>query len=263
MVEIKESKESKTPDVTRLVDDSMARLHDLERRLHAVQGHLSGLVNAANSLHVQQPPANVPTGLPWASPEVANLPQFAFPFAGPSASALFGAPAYGAAAFGSPASTPVFGAPTQAFPSATPAPNRSPTPWPGSLSPTPGITGAGLSARDFDKLPAVARVPEVNFVDSGDKYLIRIELPGVRKDDLDITVSERMITIDADARQEIGEGTVLVGEVVPAVYRRSIALPTSCNSAKCKASLKDGFLNLELPKKEPTEGPRRLDVAYG
>jgi HSP20 family molecular chaperone IbpA len=248
MVEIKEPKEQKTPDVARLVDESMNRLHDMERRLHAVQGHLSGLVNMANVLHQSQPAGFGPSPV-WNVPELAVPAPPSFAFAGP----MTGAPFFGATTGAGPTS---YGA-------AAPLPGRTPTPWTPFAAPTPGLTGAGLSARDFDKLPAVARVPEVNFVDAGDKYVIKIELPGVRKDDLDITVSERMITVDAEARQEIGEGTVLVGEVVPAVYRRSIALPSSCNSAKCKASLKDGFLSIEVPKKEPTEGPRRLDVAYG
>lgn len=264
MVEIKEPKEQKAPDVARIVDESMARLHDLERRLAAVQGHLSGLVNMANVLYQSQP-NNLSLPTPYL-PEAVGAPGGAYPFGTLQAAGFGGAvPVGGATPFASFGAGPG-GYGSAPFGSGVPATGRSVSPWAAAsfAQATPGISGPGLSAREFDKMPPVARVPEVNFVDAGDKYLVKMELPGVRKEDVEITVTERMVTVDAEARHELGEGTVLVGEVTPTiVYRRAITLPTSCNSTKCKANLKDGFLTLDIPKKEPTEGPRRLDVAYG
>jgi HSP20 family molecular chaperone IbpA len=47
------------------------------------------------------------------------------------------------------------------------------------------------------------------------------------------------------------------------VYRRIIPLPTEVVTTQSSATFKDGILTLTVPKKVPSEGPRKLDVAYG
>lgn len=129
-----------------------------------------------------------------------------------------------------------------------------------------GLGAEALTTRDWRGQPALVRQPAVNLVDAGEELVLQVELPGVRKRDLELLASERTITLAAQARQEpeaSSEGTVLVGEFAPVVYRRTIPLPAACNTGRSQASLKDGWLTLRIPKKDPSAGLKRIDVAYG
>jgi len=126
------------------------------------------------------------------------------------------------------------------------------------------LSGEALTTRDFGAQPTVARQPGVNIVDAGEDYVLQVELPGTRKGDLEILGSDRSVTITAHGRPDPEtEGTVILGEVAPATYRRTIHLPTPCSTTRSRASLRDGILTLNIPKKDPSEGMRRIDVAYG
>jgi HSP20 family protein len=123
-----------------------------------------------------------------------------------------------------------------------------------------------LTTRDFSTLPSVTKQPHVNIVDVGEEYIVRVELPGATKKDLELLGSDRSVTLTARVRSaepDGGEGTVILAESAPTVYRRTIHLPSLCNTAKSRASLKDGCLTLTVPKKDPTSAMRRIDVAYG
>lgn len=125
-------------------------------------------------------------------------------------------------------------------------------------------SGEAVTTRDFSAQPAVARQPGVNIVDAGEEYVVQVELPGTRKGGLEILGSERSVTVIAQGRPDPEtEGTVILGEVAPATYRRTIHLPTPCSTTASRASLRDGILTLSIPKKDPSEGMRRIDVAYG
>jgi HSP20 family molecular chaperone IbpA len=128
-----------------------------------------------------------------------------------------------------------------------------------------GASSEAFTTRDFNAMPYVTKQPGVNIVDSGEEYVVQVELPATKKKDLELLGSDRSITIMAQVRPdpEAIEGTVIVGEVTPTMYRRTITLPSPCNTAKSKASLKDGVLTLNVPKKDPSNGLRRIDVAYG
>lgn len=127
-----------------------------------------------------------------------------------------------------------------------------------------GINPEAVTMRDFNQTPPVTRPPGVNIVDAGESYVVQVELPAIKKEDLEILGSDRSITVAAQVRPDPAtEGTVLLGEVAPTIYRRTIHLPAACSTARSKATLKDGILTLHVPKKDPSSGMRRIDVAYG
>lgn len=119
------------------------------------------------------------------------------------------------------------------------------------------------STRDLRNSPPAQRSPTVDIIDEGSEFQVQLELPGVKKDDLDIMVTDRAIVIEASANPEMDEGVVMVNERGPVSYRRAIHLPAQIDTKNCKAKLKDGVLTLDVPKKEPTEGARRVEIAYG
>jgi HSP20 family protein len=124
-------------------------------------------------------------------------------------------------------------------------------------------SAAGRQARELQAMPPVPRAPPLDLVDVGQEFLLQVELPGAKKDDLDIMVSDRAVTVSAQVKPEIDEGTLLLAERVPTLYRRVVQLPNEVNTTGTKATFKDGLLRLRIPKKEPTDGPKRVDVAYG
>jgi len=126
------------------------------------------------------------------------------------------------------------------------------------------VPSEAVTMKDFSALPSQLRAPGVNIVDVGEEFVVQVELPATKKKDLEILGNERALTVTAQVRPDAdAEGTVVLGEVAPTVFRRTIALPAPCNTTRTRATLKDGVLTLSIPKKDPSSGMRRIDVAYG
>ena len=96
------------------------------------------------------------------------------------------------------------------------------------------------------------RVPRVDVINRDDEILIRAEIPGVDKKDLEISLSEDILTIKGATRHESKEekGDYYRSEISSGMFARSIALPGSVNADKARSEFKDGVLNLALPKVE-------------
>ncbi len=102
------------------------------------------------------------------------------------------------------------------------------------------------------KQPFDGRTPKVDVINRDNEIAIRAELPGVKKDDLDVTVSDDMLTIKASTKheEEKEEGEYHRRELSTGEFRRTIQLPAGVDAAHVVASFKDGLLELTLPKKE-------------
>ncbi|WP_456422820.1 Hsp20/alpha crystallin family protein [Thermococcus sp.] len=97
------------------------------------------------------------------------------------------------------------------------------------------------------------REPFVDIFDRGDKFVITVELPGVRKEDIKLRVTEDAVYIEAQIRREKEleeEGAIRI-ERYYSGYRRVIRLPEEVIPEKAKARYNNGVLEIELPKKAP------------
>jgi len=96
------------------------------------------------------------------------------------------------------------------------------------------------------------KVPKVDVVDRENEVLVKAEVPGVEKKDLDISVSDNSVTIKGSTRHEEKEekGDYCRQEITTGSFSRTVALPADVDGAKAKASFKDGMLELTLPKVE-------------
>lgn len=105
------------------------------------------------------------------------------------------------------------------------------------------------------------RLPRVDVIDRETDLLVRAELPGVDKKDLDVTVNENSVTIKAESRREEKqeEGNYFRCEISRASFARTVGLPSYVDTEKAKAGFKDGILELTLPKVEQSRR-RRIDV---
>lgn len=93
-------------------------------------------------------------------------------------------------------------------------------------------------------------LPKVDIVDFETEIVLKAELPGVNKKDLDISVNEDSVTIKASTRQEqkTEKTDYYLSETSQGVFSRTVGLPASVEGRKAKATLKDGILEIKLPK---------------
>ena len=105
-----------------------------------------------------------------------------------------------------------------------------------------------------------ARKPLVDLADNGSEFVLTAELPGVKKEDLDLRVTPEGIEFAAEARQETkdrGKDYAYL-ERSHTSFQRVLTLPAEVLPDRVEATLRDGVLEVRLPKKQPT--PRREPV---
>jgi len=100
-----------------------------------------------------------------------------------------------------------------------------------------------------------AKLPAVDVIDRPDHILVRAEVPGVKKEDLDVSVSDNLVTIRATTKyeEEKEQGEYYRCEMSHGEFSRSVSLPAAVDSAEARASFKDGVLELTLPKTAPSK----------
>jgi len=120
----------------------------------------------------------------------------------------------------------------------------------------PGSLGGGLTFprwRSFE-LPEVRR-PFADLIDAGTEYRARVEVPGIPKEKLNISVTPKEIKIEGEAESnfdEKKEGFVRRERTYSKV-KREMAFPEDVIAEKAEATVKDGILEVRVPKKVPSE----------
>jgi len=106
--------------------------------------------------------------------------------------------------------------------------------------------------RPLVEMPAM---PSVDVIDRDDEVVVRAEVPGYKKEDIDISVSNSTLTIKGETKTEEKEekGDYYRCEISRGAFSRMIALPAEVDDSRAKASIKDGMLELTLPKLEKSK----------
>lgn len=114
--------------------------------------------------------------------------------------------------------------------------------------------------REFDRLleelvpkeEAVERVfaPAVEVYETDSEVVVKAELPGVKKEDVEVTLKDNHLIIKGEKKEEREEKTETVHRVerVYGRFERVIALPAEVKTEGVKAEFKDGVLEIRLPK---------------
>lgn len=92
----------------------------------------------------------------------------------------------------------------------------------------------------------------VDVAESNGAYTVTAELPGVKKEDIQVTIDGSQVTLGAEVKRErevAQDERVLHTERVYGKVSRSFTLPQEVDEAKAEAKFKDGVLELKLPKK--------------
>jgi HSP20 family protein len=98
--------------------------------------------------------------------------------------------------------------------------------------------------------PFEGRIPNVDVIERDDEIVVKAELPGVDKKDIDVSVTQNSVTIKGSTRHEEKEekGDYHRCEITHGSYMRSMTLPAEIDEENTKATFKDGVLELTLPK---------------
>lgn len=106
--------------------------------------------------------------------------------------------------------------------------------------------------------PAVTRA-RIDVVDNGEKFELAVDLPGVDKKDIQITIEGARVAIEASTKneREVKDGErVLHTERYASRYARSIELPQEVTETGAEASYDNGVLRVVLPKRDPVVARR-------
>jgi len=108
------------------------------------------------------------------------------------------------------------------------------------------------------------RTPPMNVADMGDYYEMRLEMPGIPKDKVNIEVTPNGVEIKADyddSKEEKGKNW-LRRECSSMSFYRALELPEELKTDNVEAELKDGVLTVNLPKVEPKpeDKPKKIKI---
>ncbi|MDB6174758.1 MAG: Heat shock protein Hsp20 [Chthoniobacteraceae bacterium] len=94
--------------------------------------------------------------------------------------------------------------------------------------------------------------PALDVYDQKESFLILCELPGMKKEDIEITVQDNTLTVSGERKMERERvaGETFRSERYFGKFQRSVTLPASVESSQVQATYKDGILHVELPKSE-------------
>ena len=108
-----------------------------------------------------------------------------------------------------------------------------------------------------------ARIPAVDVAETDTAYQVKAELPGIRKEVLDVTVEDGVLTIKAehnDNHEQIENGKLIRQERSTGKFVRSLRLGADVDEETITAEYRDGVLHITLPKAKEVQ-PRKVEVS--
>ena len=115
----------------------------------------------------------------------------------------------------------------------------------------------GIQARSF----FTSWTPPVDIQETEKEYIVKADLPDVKKEDVKVEIDEDVLTVEGERNQEKEEKNKRFHrtERTYGKFVRRFALPTHVDGAAVRAEFKDGVLNVHLPKTEAAK-PKAIEV---
>lgn len=103
--------------------------------------------------------------------------------------------------------------------------------------------------------------PALDLYDEKDRFLVSVELPGVTKDAIGISLHDGVLTVSGERKHEREgkEGETFRSERYFGKFQRSVSIPATVDATKVTASYKDGVLLVDLPKAEEAK-PKQIEI---
>lgn len=123
------------------------------------------------------------------------------------------------------------------------------------------FTGFEDIRREMNRVFDTAFAPALDIVEEKDNFLVKIDLPGLSKDDVNVTVQDNFLTVKGERKHDVEkkDENFYHRERVHGTFSRTIELPTRIDAGKVLATFKDGVLHVTLPKTEEAK-PKQIEV---
>lgn len=104
--------------------------------------------------------------------------------------------------------------------------------------------------------------PALDVVEEKDNFVVKAELPGMKKEDIEVSFHDGSLSISGERKSEAKheDAEVYRAERYFGRFQRTVSLPAAVNPDKVKAAYKDGVLTVTLPKTEEAK-PKQIDVS--
>ena len=104
--------------------------------------------------------------------------------------------------------------------------------------------------------------PAIDVLEKEDRFVVKVELPGVKEEDVNVTVSGSTLTIEGEkkAESEVKKKGYYYSETSYGSFSRSITIPPTVDASKIEASYDKGVLEITIPK-TPEVKPKKIAVA--
>ena len=113
-------------------------------------------------------------------------------------------------------------------------------------------------------MPHMPKFPETScdIIDEGNQLRVKMDVPGIKKNEIDLNVTDNSIEISAGHKEakEEKKKNFLRKERSEISYYRTLPLPEKVHSGKAKAKLTDGVLDVVIPKITPTSKPKKKSI---
>jgi len=125
----------------------------------------------------------------------------------------------------------------------------------------PSIFGRWPQAADFNGKRTLDWAPSVDISETDSEFLVRAELPAVKKEDVRITVEDGMLTISGERTQKTEDKKEKMHrvETVYGKFSRSFSLPENVDTASIRAESKDGVITVHVAKSK-SEPKKRTEI---
>ncbi len=123
--------------------------------------------------------------------------------------------------------------------------------------------------RSFTSFPAITMPPmpkisstSCDIIDEGDRLQVKVDMPGVKKNEIELDITDNSIEISAAHKEEKEEKkkNFLRKERSEVSYYRTLPLPAEVVSSKAKAKLTDGILSIVIPKSHPSPKLKKRSI---
>ncbi len=105
-------------------------------------------------------------------------------------------------------------------------------------------------------------MPAIDMYEKDDRFVVKVELPGMEKDEIDISVTGNMLTIKGERKEEREkkEENYYLSERSYGRFFRNIPLPSNADANKIEATFNDGVLEIDIPKM-PESQAKKVEIA--
>ena len=123
---------------------------------------------------------------------------------------------------------------------------------------------AGLEEmrKEMNRAFETAFAPALDVLEEKDGFLVKIDLPGLSKDDVSVTIQDNFLTVKGERKHDVEtkEANFYHRERVHGTFARTLELPTRVDAGKVAANFRDGVLHVTLPKSEEAK-PKETKVS--